>query len=104
MSDLMVKTAFIVIRSPQELDPSKVIGNMSEKDDSTAILFEDAVYNAVLADRAEKLRGVVSEVKVARDDLEARGFSGEDLKIGRTVEYGEIVETIMESTDRTVSV
>lgn len=100
----MVKTAFIVIRSPQELDPCGVIGNMSDRDDSVVILFEDAVYNAVLADRAERLRETASIVQVARDDLEARGFSNDDLRVGKAVEYGEIVETIMEDTDRTVSV
>ncbi len=100
----MVKTAFIVIRSPQELDPCHAIGNMSDRDESVVILFEDAVYNAVLADRAERLRGTASAVHVARDDLEARGFGDEDLKVGKAVEYGEIVETIMEATDRTVNV
>ena len=100
----MVKTAFIVIRSPQELDASRIIADMSDRDDAVVILFEDAVYNAVLAERAERLRETVSEVHVARDDLEARGYDGGDLKIGKAVEYSDIVETIMETTDRTVSV
>ena len=100
----MVRTAFIVIRSPQELDASRIIADMSDSEDAVAILFEDAVYNAVLAERAERLRETVGEVQVARDDLEARGFSVDDLKVGRAVEHADIVETIMEETDRTVSV
>lgn len=100
----MVRTAFIVIRSPQELDASRVIADMSDRDDAVVILFEDAVYNAVLAERAERLKETAGEVKVARDDLEARGYGADDLKVGSAVEYADIVDTIMEATDRTVSV
>ena len=100
----MVKTAFIVIRSPQELDASRIVADMSDRDDAVVVLFEDAVYNAVLAERAERLGETASDVQVARDDLEARGYSSGDLKVGRAVEYTDIVETIMETTDRTVSV
>lgn len=100
----MVKTAFIVIRSPQELDASGIIAGMSDRNDAVVVLFEDAVYNAVLAERAERLKETAVDVQVARDDLEARGYDSADLKVGRAVEYGDIVETIMESTDRTVSV
>ncbi|UCE90967.1 MAG: hypothetical protein JSV90_05955 [Methanobacteriota archaeon] len=99
----MVKTAFVVIRSPQELDASRIIAGMSDRADAVVILFEDAVYNAVLADRADGLDRVAGDVQVARDDLEARGYESSDLKVGRAVEYADIVDTIMEATERTVS-
>jgi sulfur relay protein TusB/DsrH len=100
----MAKTAFIVIRSPQELDPVEMIRRLAGKDEATVVLFEDGVYNALQEERARSLDQVATEVFVAQDDLQARGFSGDDLKTGKAVGYDDIVETIMERTDKTVSV
>ena len=100
----MVRTAFIVIRSPRELDPVGTVSRFASKEDASMILFEDGVYNALRVDRAERLADAAENIFVARDDLEARGFKGSDLKIGKAVEYDEIVETIMERTDRTVTI
>ncbi|MDH3365537.1 MAG: sulfurtransferase complex subunit TusB [Thermoplasmata archaeon] len=100
----MVKTAFIVIRSPQELEFTETIRRLAQQDDASVILFEDGVYNALQKERAQQLNEVAAEVMVAVDDLEARGFSGSDLKAGKTADYDDIVEMIMERTDRTVTV
>ncbi len=100
----MVKTAFIVIRSPQELDPTEMIRRLAAKDEASIILFEDGVYNALQKERARSLEDVGTEVIVAEDDLLARGFSGPDLKTGRAASYEDIVEMIMERTERTVAV
>ena len=99
-----MKVAFIVLKSPQELDPSHTVARLSARDDACAILFEDAVYNAVHEELANRLGTVAGEVLVAADDLEARGFSPSDLKVGRVAGYEDIVDCIMERTERTVTV
>lgn len=99
-----MKTAFVVIRSPQELDPTHMMHRIASREAASAILFEDAVYNAVQAAPAERLGKAAHEVLVAADDLEARGFSQKDLRIGRAVAYDELVDCIMERTERTVTV
>jgi len=99
-----LKTAFIVIRSPQEADPSHAIHRFADKGDATAILFEDGVYNAVHPKASEKLKAVADEVLVCSEDLAARGFSQSDLKVGIPAGYPEIVDCIMERTERTLTV
>ncbi|MGD9963262.1 MAG: DsrH/TusB family sulfur metabolism protein [Thermoplasmata archaeon] len=99
-----MKTAFVVIRSPQELDPTHMMRRVARRDEASAILFEDAVYNALRKEHAERLGEAAHEVLVAADDLEARGFSQEDLKVGKAVPYEDIVDCIMERTERTVNV
>ena len=99
-----MKTAFVVLRSPQELDPTHVMGLIASKDEASVILFEDAVYNALQARAADALGNAAHEVLVAKDDLEARGFSERDLKLGKAVSYDDIVDCIMERTERTVTV
>lgn len=98
-----MRTAFILLKSPQEQSPGRAISSIASRDDAWVVLFEDAVYHAVREEMAEKLREVASEVMVASDDLEARGFRESDLKTGKAVGYEGIVETIMEGTDRTVT-
>ncbi|MDQ1372223.1 MAG: Sulfurtransferase complex subunit TusB [Candidatus Thermoplasmatota archaeon] len=99
-----MRTAFVVIRSPQELDPTHMMHRVAHRDEASAILFEDAVYNALQAAPAERMAKAAHDVLVAADDLEARGFSQKDLRVGRAVPYDEIVECIMERTERTVTV
>jgi sulfur transfer complex TusBCD TusB component (DsrH family) len=48
--------------------------------------------------------GAAHEILVSKEDMEARGFSSPDLKAGKAVEYGEIVDCIMERTERTVTI
>jgi len=98
-----MKTAFIELKSPRESDPANTISRYATKAESTIILFEDGVYHAVVKHAADKLKAGASEVLVAADDLEGRGFSSADLKVGRAVEYAEIVESIMERTERTIT-
>lgn len=99
----MVKTAFILLRSPQELQPAELIASMVGREEASAILFEDAVYHAVRGDMAEDLGEVTRDVLVISDDLNARGFDAADLKVGRVVGYDEVVDEIMERTERTVT-
>jgi sulfur relay protein TusB/DsrH len=98
------KTAFLVLKSPQELDPTHMVKRFAEKGEASIILVEDGVYQALLPSAAQRLSGSVTEVLVSRDDLEARGFSAFDLKTGKAVEYAEIVDCIMERTERTITV
>jgi sulfur relay protein TusB/DsrH len=77
---------------------------IAARDESSVILFEDAVYNALRKEHAELLGEAAGEVLVAADDLEARGFSGDDLLIGKAVSYDEVVDCIMERTERTVTI
>jgi sulfur relay protein TusB/DsrH len=100
----MPKTAFVVLKSPQEMDPTHMVKRFAEKEEASVILFEDGVYQAVLSAAAERLDKIAHEVLVSGDDLEARGFSGADLKTGKPVGYPEIVDCIMESTERTVTI
>ena len=99
-----MKTAFVVIRSPMELDPTHLMHRVADRGEASVILFEDAVYNALRKEHAERLDKAAHEVLVAADDLEARGFSQNDLKVGKAVPYEDIVDCIMERTDRTVTV
>ena len=99
-----MKTAFVVIRSPQELDPTHLMRRVADRAEASVILFEDAVYNALRKEHADRLGKAAHEVLVAADDLEARGFSQKDLKIGKAVPYDDIVDCIMERTERTVTV
>jgi sulfur relay protein TusB/DsrH len=99
-----MKTAFVVLRSPQELDPTHTMRLIASKEEASVILFEDAVYHALQDGAAGRLGNAVHDVLVAKDDLEARGFSEGDLKLGKAASYDEIVDCIMERTDRTVTV
>ncbi len=98
-----MKTAFLVLKSPRESNPLNALARFATKGDSALILLEDGVYHALMKDSAGKLMEGASEVLVASDDLEARGFAPGDLKVGRAVEYPEIVECIMERTGRTIT-
>ncbi|MDH4123877.1 MAG: sulfurtransferase complex subunit TusB [Thermoplasmata archaeon] len=98
-----MKTAYIVLKSPQEQNPSHLIGRFSGRDESTAILVEDGVYQAMHMDASRRLKDAASTILVSREDLLARGFTERDLKAGKATDYGEIVESIMEHTERTIT-
>jgi len=98
-----MKVAFVMLKSPQESDPFGTMSRICGKEDACAILFEDAVYNALSEERANKLSATAAEVLVASDDMEARGFTSSDLKVGKAVTYEDIVDCIMERTERTVT-
>lgn len=99
-----MKTAFILLKSPEEGDPLQLLSRLSSKADATAILIEDGVYHAVSQHAASKLKLGVEDVLVCGDDLEARGFTQADIKIGKVAGYPEIIDCIMERTERTVTV
>jgi sulfur relay protein TusB/DsrH len=99
-----MKTAFIVLKSPQEQDPARAIAALAERGDATVILVEDGVLQALAKAPGERLSKACSEVLVSREDVEAKGFSERDLTVGKVVGYPEIVECIMERTGRTITV
>jgi len=99
-----MKTAFIVLKSPQEQDPTQMIRAFSSKEDASVILVEDGVLQALTVDASERISKSVSEVLVSKEDLEAKGFSSADLKVGKAIGYPEIVDCIMERTERTITV
>ena len=103
MSDIMPKTAFIILKSPQEQDPTHMVSRLADKQDASAILLEDGVYQAIQVSAADRLGKAAHEVCVSLDDVEARGFSPSDLRIGKAVRYADIVDCIMERTERTVT-
>jgi len=100
----MTKIAFLVLKSPQDQDPSHMIGRLSEIQNATAILIEDGVYQALQKDSAKTLTRTTHEILVSKEDMEARGFSASDLKAGKAVEYDDIVDCIMERSERTVTI
>jgi len=100
----MPKTAFLVLKSPQELDPTHMMKRFADKADSSVVLVEDGVYQAILEAPAERLGKTAHEVLVSHDDLEARGFGASDLKIGKVADYPAIIDCIMERTDRTITI
>ena len=100
----MPKTAFLVLKSPQELDPTHVVKRFADKQEASMILVEDGVYQAILQPAAEKLGKTVHEVLVSKEDIEARGFAVSDLRVGKAVGYSDIVDCIMERTERTITV
>lgn len=100
----MPKTAFLVLKSPQELDPTHMVKRFADSDDASVILVEDGVYQALTGPAADRLAKAVHEVLVSKEDLVARGFSQSDLRIGKAVDYGEIVDCLMERTERTMTV
>ncbi|HUW42737.1 MAG TPA: sulfurtransferase complex subunit TusB [Thermoplasmata archaeon] len=99
-----MKTAFIVLKSPQDQDPTHMIRTFSSKEDSSVILVEDGVLQALSSTASERIEKSASEVLVSKEDLEAKGFSQSDLKIGKAIGYPEIVDCIMERTERTIAV
>ncbi len=99
-----MKTAFIVLKSPQEQSPGHMVKAFSAKEDATVILFEDGVFQALLGGAGSRLEDFASEILVSKEDLEARGFGASDLKCGKAVGYPEIVDCIMERTERTVTI
>lgn len=99
-----MKTAFVVLKSPQEQDPSRMIEALAPKVDAVAILVEDGVLQALSKAAVERLSKACAEILVSREDFEAKGFSEAQLTIGKLVGYPEIVECIMERTERTVTV
>lgn len=100
----MTKIAFLVLKAPVEQDPTHMMGRFAGKEDATAMLVEDGVYQAIVDGASRRLSEAAHEVLVSREDLEARGYDGSDLKIGRAVGYEELVDCIMERTERTVTV
>jgi len=100
----MPKTAFIVLKSPLEQDPTHTVSRFAQRAEASAILLEDGVFQATSDRAADKLGKVAQEIVVCREDLEARGFSAGDLKVGALAEYSDIVDLIMERTERTVTV
>ncbi len=98
-----MKTAFILLKSPHESDPAHTLLRLAGKSDATAILVEDGIYQAVSQYAANKLKACVEDVLVSSEDLAARGFTAQDLKVGHAVGYPEIVECIMERTERTIT-
>jgi len=104
LSDIMPKTAFIILKSPQEQDPTHMLSRLADRLDASVILLEDGVYQAILGSAADRLGKAAHEVYVSLEDVEARGFSPSDLKIGKAVGYTDIVDCIMERTERTVSI
>lgn len=100
----MSKTAFLILKSPHELDPTQMVKRFADREDSSIILVEDGIYQAVLAGPAGRLDDVAHEILVSHEDLEARGFSGSDLKVGRTADYSGMIDCIMERTERTITV
>jgi sulfur relay protein TusB/DsrH len=103
MTDNMPRTAFIILKSPQEQDPTHMVSRFADRKEASAILLEDGVYQAILKSAAERLGKAAHEVYVSLEDVEARGFSASDLKIGKAVGYTDIVDCIMERTERTVA-
>ncbi|MEM4264449.1 MAG: DsrH/TusB family sulfur metabolism protein [Thermoplasmata archaeon] len=99
-----MKIAYLVLKSPHEQNPAQMIGRFSPREDSIAVLVEDGVYHAIEEDAAESIGSVANEVLVSGEDLIARGFSESDLKLGKVASYGDIVECIMERTERTITV
>ena len=100
----MPKTAFLVLKSPQEVDPSHVMKRFVDKQDASVILVEDGVYQATMAKPADRLTESAHEVLVSHEDLEARGFGASDLKIGKAADYADIIDCIMERTERTITI
>jgi len=100
----MPKTAFLVLKSPQELDPTHVVRRFADRQEASMILVEDGVYQAILQPAAEMLGKTVHEVLVSKEDIEARGFTVSDLRVGKAVGYSDIVDCIMERTERTITV
>lgn len=100
----MTSLAFIVLKSPEEQDPTHLISRLSEPGKASAILIEDGVYHAILRRAADRLRAAAGDVLVSLEDVEARGYSAADIKVGRAVGYPEIVDCIMEGTERTVTI
>jgi len=68
------------------------------------ILVEDGVYQALMPASADRLSKATDRILVSREDLEARGYAPNELKAGNAAEYADIVDVIMEKTDRTVTV
>ena len=99
----MTRVAFLVLKSPQEQDPAHLMKRLSEAKDASAILIEDGVYQALQDGAAKNLNGAAREILVSKEDMEARGFSTPDLKTGKAVGYDDIVDCIMERTERTVT-
>ena len=75
-----MKTTFIVLKSPQEQDPTRFIEATSPKGDAIAILVEDGVLQALTKRSSERLSRTVSEILVSGEDVVAKGFSEKDLK------------------------
>ena len=100
----MPKSAFIILKSPQELDPTHTMKRFADSKDASAILLEDGVYQALVDGPSRKLKESAHEVLVSKEDLEARGFGPSDLKAGSAVEYADIIDCIMERTERTITV
>jgi sulfur relay protein TusB/DsrH len=99
-----MKTAFIVLKSPQEQDPTHMIRAFSSKEDASIILVEDGVLHALSVTASERIAKIGTDILVSKEDLEAKGFSQSDLKVGRAIGYPEIIDCIMERTERTVTV
>jgi sulfur relay protein TusB/DsrH len=100
----MTKIAYLILKSPQDQDPTHLISRLSDAKDASAILIEDGVYQALQDGPSRVLASAAHEVLVSKEDMEARGFSSSDLRTGRAVDYEDIVDCIMERTARTVTI
>src|SRR4030067_3225728 len=99
----MPKSAFIILKSPQDLDPTHTMKRFAESKEASVILLEDGVYQALVEGSSRKLKESAHEVLVSGEDLEARGFGPGDLKAGNAVDYADIIDCIMERTEGSIT-
>lgn len=91
-----------MLKPPYEYHDLDMIKTMrGEK--AAALLFEDATLFSVCERRRTDLLGVVDDVFVIDDDLEARGFKGKAGKGTQVVDYPKAVDLIMEDYDQTIT-
>ncbi|HEX9907205.1 MAG TPA: DsrH/TusB family sulfur metabolism protein [Thermoplasmata archaeon] len=99
----MTKTSFLILKSPQEFDPTHSVKRFCDRQGASVLLVEDGVYQATLESAADRLGKVAHEILVSKEDAEARGFAPADLKVGKMADYGDLIDCIMERTERTVT-
>lgn len=94
----------VLLRSPHEYSSLDHVAAIGGDEETAAILFEDAVYFAVVKGKREELLAVTDKVFVIADDLEARGF-GPKVPMGfEVIDYPGAIDLIMERYDQTITV
>ena len=98
----MKSIAFVILKSPYEVDSTGLIKTLAKYEKRSVILLEDGVYWAVVEEKLKNLLDTCAKIYAASDDLKARGFDEFSDSVN-AVDYERIVEVLMEECDQIIT-
>jgi len=98
----MPSKLFLLLKSPLEWSGSSIMASLSGDDERAVVLLNDAVLFALGGEHLDALSSICPTIYAMRDDIDARGLKPSERV--ETIDYGRLVELIMEEYDQTITV